>query len=244
MYQCYVKCVRKGGGGGGKDSKSSVTQVTRSFYDRPTLFPKFFFLFSPQRGGGHEDKMMIDSKEKIWERERKKRDFFLWGRCTVQCYFSFFLFALWVRVSEWKSVSNFLGYRGSWKEPASNIWPKEGKKQQLCRTNSARSNLKTVFFPNWKFMTRPALSLSLFISFLSPFWFFSSFLFNSLSDCSDNAKYKVRPLISAQLANWPCKGSNETCAVPDVGGGDVQVVVVVVTSESPLMIGPHATCGK
>ena len=90
MYQCYVKCVRKGGGGGGKDSKSSVTQVTRSFYDRPTLFPNFFFLFSPQRGGGHEDKMMIDSKEKIWERERKKKGFLSMGQMHRAVLFQFF----------------------------------------------------------------------------------------------------------------------------------------------------------
>ena len=180
-------------------------------------------------------------------KEREKKGISFYGADAPCSVISVFFYSLCECVSVSESpCRTFWDIEAVGKSQLQTFGRKRGKKQQLCRTNSARSNLKTVFFPNWKFMTRPALSLSLFISFLSPFWFFSSFLFNSLSDCSDNAKYKVRPLISAQLANWPCKGSNETCAVPDVGGGDVQVVVVVVvvTSESPLMIGPHATCGK
>ena len=149
MYQCYVKCVRKGGGGGGgKDSKSSVTQVTRSFYDRPTLFPNFFFLFSPQRGGGHEDKMMIDSKEKIWEREKKKGISF-YGADAPCSVISVFFYSLCECVSVSESpCRTFWDIEAVGKSQLQTFGRKRGKKQQLCRTNSARSNLKTVFFPN------------------------------------------------------------------------------------------------
>ena len=71
--------------------------------------------------GGDQDKTMIDLKNaepsrKRKVRKKKKGNFFFLGsdrqmyraRCTV---FEFFSFAFWVYVSEWKSVSNFLGYR-------------------------------------------------------------------------------------------------------------------------------------